>query len=63
MEVSLSGRMGGPEAGVAYLAGIVLLRPKLKSALADLSIAGLRTVDVELWIGGRITDYVFFASA
>ncbi|WP_419343294.1 hypothetical protein ACM1PE_11300 [Achromobacter sp. PD1] len=57
MEVSLSGRMGGPEAGVAWLASIVQLRPKLKSALADLSVAGLRTLDVELWIGGSITDY------
>ncbi|MGS1011637.1 hypothetical protein [Achromobacter anxifer] len=57
MEVSLSGRMGGPEAGVAWLAGIVLLRPRLKSALADLAVAGLRTVDVEMWIGGSITDY------
>lgn len=57
MEVSLGGRMGGPEAGVAWLASIVQLRPKLKSALADLSIAGLRTIDVELWIGGSITDY------
>lgn len=57
MEVSLSGRMGGPEAGVAWLASIVQFRPKLKSALADLSVAGLRTLDVELWIGGSITDY------
>ncbi len=57
MEVSLSGRIGGPEAGVAWLAGIVQLRPKLKSALADLSVAGLRTIDIELWIGGSITDY------
>lgn len=57
MEVSLGGRMGGPEAGVAWLAGIVQLRPKLKSALADLSVDGLRTIDVELWIGGSITDY------
>ncbi|MDH1303822.1 hypothetical protein [Achromobacter sp. GD03932] len=53
----MSGRIGGPEAGVAWLAGIVQLRPKLKSALADLSVAGLRTLDVELWIGGSITDY------
>ncbi len=57
MEVSLSGRIGGPEAGVAWLAGIVQLRPTLKSALADLSVAGLRTIDIELWIGGSITDY------
>lgn len=57
MEVSLSGRMGGPEAGVSWLAGIVLLRPRLKSALVDLAVAGLRTIDVEMWIGGNITDY------
>ncbi len=57
MEVSLSGRMGGPEAGAAWLAGIVLLRPRLKSALADLAVAGLRTIEVEMWIGGSITDY------
>lgn len=57
MEVSLSGKMGGPEAGVAWLAGIVLLRPRLKSALADLEVAGLRTIDIQLWIGGSIIDY------
>ncbi|MBD9428873.1 MULTISPECIES: hypothetical protein [Achromobacter] len=57
MEVSLSCRMGGPEAGAAWLASIVQLRPKLKSALADLSVNGLGTIDIQLWIGGSITDY------
>jgi len=57
MEVTLSGRMGGPEVGVKYQAEIVQARASLKSAFAELSIDGLETIDVELWISGSLTGY------
>lgn len=57
MEVTLSGRMGGPEMGINYLVGIVQARPRLKAALADLSVQGVASINVELWISGSITDY------
>ena len=57
MEVALSGRMGGPEVGVAYLAEVVRVQPKLQAALAGVLVPGLEAIDIELWIGGSITDY------
>ena len=57
MEVTLSGRMGGPEMAVKYHAEIVQARASLKSAFAELSIDGLETIDVELWISGSLTEY------
>ncbi|WP_422507813.1 hypothetical protein [Stenotrophomonas sp. GZD-301] len=57
MDVALSGRMGGPEIGANYLVGVVQVRPRLKAALADLSVQGVASINVELWISGSITDY------
>lgn len=57
MDVTLGGRMGGPEMGVKFLAGIVEARLGLKSALEEVSVDGLEVIDVELWISGGLTDY------
>lgn len=57
MDVTLSGRMGGPEAGVRFLPAIVTHRPRLKAALADVAVAGLATLHLELFIGGSISEY------
>lgn len=56
MEVTLSGRMGGSEAGVKYHAEIVQACARLKSAFVELSICGLEAIDVELWISGSLTE-------
>jgi len=55
VNVTLNGRMGGPETGVRCLAAIVMLRPKLKAALAPLAVPGLATLDITLWLGGSIS--------
>lgn len=57
MDVTLSGRMGGPETGVKYLPQVVQARARLKSAFEVVSIEGLETIDVELWISGSLTEY------
>ncbi len=57
MEVTLSGRLGGPEVGVKFQPEIVQARARLKFAFAELSIDGLETIDVELWISGSLTEY------
>lgn len=57
MEVALSARMGGPEVGRHYLAAIVWARSRLKTAVAGLSVEGVLSLKVEVWIGGSITDY------
>lgn len=57
MEVTLGGRMGGPETGIRYLAPIVALRPRLKAAFAGIEAPQLKLVEIELWIGGAITDH------
>ncbi|AWH45665.1 Imm12 family immunity protein [Stenotrophomonas sp. ZAC14A_NAIMI4_1] len=57
MEVTLSGRMGGPEMGVKVLPGIVQARTWLKSAFEEVSVDGLDVIDVELWISGSVADY------
>ncbi|MCG2596595.1 hypothetical protein [Achromobacter insuavis] len=56
MEVTLSGRMGGPEAGIACLPAIVAYRQRLKAALAPLAVDGLAVLDITLHVGGSITD-------
>lgn len=57
MEVFFGGRMGGPEVGAKFHASVVLLRPVLKASLADLFVEGVATLDIEMFIGGSITDY------
>ncbi|GAA3661526.1 hypothetical protein [Microbacterium marinilacus] len=57
MDVSVSGRMGGPETGARYLASIVRLRAMLKAALGEVAVAGVEVTDIELWVGGTVTDH------
>ncbi|QHB73658.1 hypothetical protein [Stenotrophomonas sp. 364] len=56
MEVSLTARLGGPEVGILFLAGVVHARKRLKAALDGVSLAGLDVMDITLHIGGSITD-------
>ncbi len=44
MEVSLTARLGGPEVGILFLAGVVHARKRLKAAMGGVSLVGL---DVE----------------
>ena len=57
MDVTLGARMGGPETGVRYLAPIVALRQRLKGALAGIETPQLQLLEIELWIGGTISDH------
>ena len=57
MEVTLAGRMGGPETGTRCLAGVVQTRSRLKSALAPLTVTGLEALHIDLALGGSISDY------
>ena len=56
MEMSLSGRMGGPEAG-RFHASLVRLRQRGKEALASLEVLGVETCEIAVWISGSLTDY------
>lgn len=56
MEVTLSGRMGGPEVGASFLPGVVAVRRALKAALAPVGVDGVSLLDLEVVIGGSITD-------
>lgn len=58
MDVTLSGRMGGSETGVRFVAAVVMHRRRLKAALAPLQLAGLATLDITLHVGGSISDYI-----
>lgn len=57
MEVTLAGRMGGPETGTRGLAAVVQTRSRLKSALAPLTVTGLEALHIDLALGGSISDY------
>lgn len=57
MDVALGARMGGPQAGVRFLAAAVAYRPRLKAALAPAAVAGTSTMNIELFVGGSISDY------
>ncbi len=54
--MSLSGRMGGPEAG-RFHASLVQLRQHGKEALASLEVSGVETCEIAVWISGSLTDY------
>lgn len=56
MEVSLTARLGGPEVGILFLAGVVHARKRLKAVLIGVSSVGLDAMDITLHIGGSITD-------
>ena len=56
MEVSLTARLGGPEVGILFLAGVVHARKRLKAAMGGVSLVGLDVMDITLHIGGSITD-------
>jgi len=56
MEVSLTARLGGPEVGILFLAGVVHARKRLKAAMGGVSLVGLDAMDITLHIGGSITD-------
>ncbi|CUI31232.1 hypothetical protein U2261_08870 [Achromobacter xylosoxidans] len=57
MDVALGARMGGPEAGSRFLPAVVAYRPRLKAALAPVVVPGAATLDIELFVGGSISDY------
>lgn len=57
MEVTLTGRMGGPETGTRCLAAVVQVRSRLKAALAPLTVARLDALHIDLALGGSISDY------
>jgi len=57
MEVTLAGRMGGPETGTRCLVAVAQTRSDLKSALAPLSVTGLDALHIDLALGGSISDY------
>lgn len=58
MDVTLSGRMGGPETGVPFMAAVVMDRRRLKAALAPLQLAGLAALDITRHVGGSISDHI-----
>lgn len=57
MDVTLGARMGGPETGARYLAPIVTLRRRLTEAFAGIETPQLQLLEIELWIGGTISDH------
>ncbi|RMI13809.1 hypothetical protein [Cellulomonas triticagri] len=57
MDVTLGGRMGGPEVGATFLPGVVAVRHRLKAALAPVAVDGVGLLDLEVWIGGSTTDH------
>lgn len=57
MDVALGARLGGPEAGPRFLPAVVAYRPRLKAALAPVVVPGVATLDIELFVGGSISDY------
>lgn len=56
MERSLIDRLGGPEVGILFLAGVIDARKRLEAATGGVFLVSLDVMDITLHIGGRITN-------
>jgi Immunity protein 12 len=57
MELTLSGRMGGPEVGERVHARLVSLRRALKAEFTTLQVPEVATLDLTLFFSGSISSY------